>query len=217
MLHYLEGDSVPLSHLLPLHSIYFQTLNNLPLSVTIHLDADDITSINDLAKERCLGAARKIGFRHNVHCLAFCLDVYVRALVMLIFGESELLRIQRTFTDKALLDAIKNYYVQGASDEDEEGELDLAEPEIADSRLAFECPSGFSVIEKPAAFISSAQGLKDLYIAMLWKEEGWELGKTLRNPILEVSWGVSHPQVLASHPERDLFLWKVGAEAERVG
>eukprot|EP00854_Cymbomonas_tetramitiformis_P031265 gene31265-biopygen32737 len=106
---------------------------------------------------------------------------------------------------------------EGASDEDEEGELDLAEPEIADSRLAFECPSGFSVIEKPAALISSVQGLKDLFIAMLWKEEGWELGKTLRNPILEVSWGVSHPQVLASHPERDLFLWKVGAEAERVG
>ncbi|KAK3277827.1 hypothetical protein CYMTET_14191 [Cymbomonas tetramitiformis] len=65
----------------------------------------------------------------------------------------------------------------GEGDSDDDGELDLAEPEIADSRLAFECPTGFSVIEKPAALISSVQGLKDLFIAMLWKEEGWELGK----------------------------------------
>ncbi|KAK3244258.1 hypothetical protein CYMTET_6821 [Cymbomonas tetramitiformis] len=362
MLHYLEGDSVPPSHLLPLYCIYFQTLNNLPLSVTMLLDADDIRSIKELAKERWLGAARKVGLRHDVHCLAFCLDVYVQALVVLIFGESELLRIQRTFTDKALLDAIKNYcggntgpkyqrlvqefdvfrsqgdpytmklravtnlvrsqvpekihplltdaeksdkftyflcclkhfhlissvlvfwnslyvvsaecaalvqmaihvlqillhacnierinkdadavhskarprfgetnskkaiycytnlvlqfkvkmsYLEylstvlspedqedvlrtfdtvedssdeelpagddvGEGDSDDDGELDLAEPEIADSRLAFECPTGFSVIEKPAALISSVQGLKDLFIAMLWKEEGWELGK----------------------------------------
>ncbi|KAK3249884.1 hypothetical protein CYMTET_40710 [Cymbomonas tetramitiformis] len=59
------------------------------------------------------------------------------------------------------------------TDEDE----DVSEPVIVDSRKVFECPPGFTALEKPTTFLSGSEALKDLFVLMLWKVDGWELGK----------------------------------------
>ncbi|KAK3282159.1 hypothetical protein CYMTET_10088 [Cymbomonas tetramitiformis] len=362
MLHYLEGDSVPPSHLLPLYCLYFQFVNELPLAVTTQLEKETVKSVQQFVKDRWLGVGRKVGLRHDIHCLAFSVDIYVQVLIVLIFGEGELARIQRTFTDENVMLAIKNYcggksdakyhklvqeynvfkgkgdpyklkaeavthhvrtqvaakihplltdeeketkflyflaclkhfhlisshlvfwnslditgpecaafismaiavlqvvlhacgierinknadavhskgrarlgeskvrkalycytnlvlqfklkvsfedYLQTVLIEDEaevmlsfeeeidssddelpageiveesdsDEELDTAEPVTVDSRKVFVCPDGFKALDKPATFISSAEGLKDLFIVMLWSVDGWEVGKVAK-------------------------------------
>ncbi|KAK3283343.1 hypothetical protein CYMTET_8956 [Cymbomonas tetramitiformis] len=59
------------------------------------------------------------------------------------------------------------------TDEDE----DVSEPVIVVSRKVFECPPGFTALEKPTTFLSGSEALKDLFVLMLWKVDGWELGK----------------------------------------
>ncbi|KAK3261756.1 hypothetical protein CYMTET_29351, partial [Cymbomonas tetramitiformis] len=67
---------------------------------------------------------------------------------------------------------------EAGDNEDSSDDDEVAEPpQDVDSRLPFECPIGFQALEKPAAFITSATGVTDLFIVMLWKEDGWELGK----------------------------------------
>ncbi|KAK3244397.1 hypothetical protein CYMTET_45987 [Cymbomonas tetramitiformis] len=115
MLHYLEGDSVPPSHLLPLYCffcLYYSFVCELPLAVTTRLNNETIVGVSTMVKDRWLGrttAPRKVGLRHDLHCLAFSLDVYVRALIVLIFGEAQLERIDRTYSDENVFAAIKNY------------------------------------------------------------------------------------------------------------
>ncbi|KAK3258609.1 hypothetical protein CYMTET_32352 [Cymbomonas tetramitiformis] len=112
MLHYLEGDSVPPSHLLPLYCLYYSFVCELPLAVTTRLNNETIVGVSTMVKDRWLGrttAPRKVGLRHDLHCLAFSLDVYVRALIVLIFGEARLERIDRTYSDENVFAAIKNY------------------------------------------------------------------------------------------------------------
>ncbi|KAK3275726.1 hypothetical protein CYMTET_16163 [Cymbomonas tetramitiformis] len=110
MLHYIEGDSVPPTHMLPLFVMFHKFVgSDLPLSVSTQVSRDTLNDIREMVKERWLGAGRKVGLRHDFHCLAFSLDVYVRALIVIIFDEAELNRIDITFSDTNVMSAIKNY------------------------------------------------------------------------------------------------------------
>ncbi|KAK3280879.1 hypothetical protein CYMTET_11303 [Cymbomonas tetramitiformis] len=67
-----------------------------------------------------------------------------------------------------------------ASDSDDELDVPHSEPEQLDHRAVFECPSALKALEKPASLLSSAEGIKGLFILMLWEGQGWELGKVLK-------------------------------------
>ncbi|KAK3240921.1 hypothetical protein CYMTET_49272 [Cymbomonas tetramitiformis] len=75
---------------------------------------------------------------------------------------------------------------EAGDNEDSSDDDEVADPpQEVDSRLPFKCPAGFQALEKPAAFITSATGVKDLFIVMLWKEDGWELGKVVKYARIE--------------------------------
>ena len=86
-------------------------------------------------------------------------------------------------------DDVARSYEEGFSSEDEmlpagdtaapaeHAELEEDEPEVVDHREPFTCPAGFTALEKPAVFFSGACTVKDLYICMLWKTDGWQLGR----------------------------------------
>ena len=82
-LHYVEGDTIPLSHVYPIYSeiyCYAQSLaDNLELSGL--LDLSDCDEIVELVKQRWFGEARKKGLKTSVHMLAFVLDPYAQAAV----------------------------------------------------------------------------------------------------------------------------------------
>ncbi|KAK3285413.1 hypothetical protein CYMTET_6983 [Cymbomonas tetramitiformis] len=59
ILHYVEGDSVPPSHLLPLYCLYFKQMGELPLAVTTQFRRETLDSIKQLVKDRWLGTSRK--------------------------------------------------------------------------------------------------------------------------------------------------------------
>lgn len=80
-LHYLEGDSVPISHMYPVFQGIFDFVQSLAdeLSITELLDSSDCEKMMELVKERWLGATRKVGLKADVHLLAFVLDPYAQA------------------------------------------------------------------------------------------------------------------------------------------
>lgn len=82
-LHYLEGDSVPLSHVIPVYQAIYDFVQTLVdhLSVSDLLDSDDCEKIVQLVTERWEGTARKKGLRADAHALAFVLDPMAQAAV----------------------------------------------------------------------------------------------------------------------------------------
>ncbi|KAK3281619.1 hypothetical protein CYMTET_10596 [Cymbomonas tetramitiformis] len=56
-------------------------------------------------------------------------------------------------------------------------EVDGTAPTNTVQSMAFECPEGFAVVEKPNTFLSGAVTFRTLFILMLWKGEGWQVGK----------------------------------------
>ncbi|KAK3289087.1 hypothetical protein CYMTET_3443 [Cymbomonas tetramitiformis] len=54
---------------------------------------------------------------------------------------------------------------------EEESEDDLDEPVVVDQSQIFVCPPGFKALDKSGDFLAGAE----LFILMLWKDEGWEL------------------------------------------
>ena len=54
-LHYLEGDSVPLSHVVPIYQGIFDFVQSLEddLSISQLLESSDCERIVELVKERC--------------------------------------------------------------------------------------------------------------------------------------------------------------------
>ncbi|KAK3277297.1 hypothetical protein CYMTET_14685 [Cymbomonas tetramitiformis] len=109
ILHYLEGDSVCGSHLLPLYTLWNTFIHNLPLSFTTQLRRSTIAEVQECTKHRWLGGPSKVGLRHDFHCLVFSLDPYVRAAVVAVCGMDELARMDRTFTEDNVHAALKNY------------------------------------------------------------------------------------------------------------
>eukprot|EP00966_Prymnesium_polylepis_P199465 4622387-Prymnesium_polylepis.1 len=72
-LHYLEGDSVLLSHIVPIYQGVFDFVQSLTddLSISQLLESSDCERINELVQERWQGTARKKGLQADVHALAF--------------------------------------------------------------------------------------------------------------------------------------------------
>ncbi|KAK3244396.1 hypothetical protein CYMTET_45986 [Cymbomonas tetramitiformis] len=60
--------------------------------------------------------------------------------------------------------------------EAEDDDIDVSLPAVV-HRMAFQCPAGFSVVEKPSAFLTGATTFRAVFILMLWKAEGWQVGK----------------------------------------
>ncbi|KAK3287631.1 hypothetical protein CYMTET_4875 [Cymbomonas tetramitiformis] len=60
--------------------------------------------------------------------------------------------------------------------EAEDDDIDVSLPAVV-HRMAFQCPAGFSVAEKPSAFLTGATTFRAVFILMLWKAEGWQVGK----------------------------------------
>lgn len=80
-LHYLEGDSVPLSHVYPVYQGIYDYAQSLQdeMSILNFLGEENCASIVELVKERWFGGSRKVGLKDNVHLLAFVLDPYAQA------------------------------------------------------------------------------------------------------------------------------------------
>ena len=77
ILHYLEGDSVPVSHIYPAYQLMYdftQNLDEYEDTIGNLLTADeDRNDVNTRTRERWLGSSRKVGLRSDVHLCAFYL------------------------------------------------------------------------------------------------------------------------------------------------
>lgn len=82
-LHYLEGDSVPLSHVYPVYQGIYDFVQGFAREMALSqlLDEEHCERIVELVKERWYGAGRKKGLRADVHLLAFILDPYAQGAV----------------------------------------------------------------------------------------------------------------------------------------
>ena len=82
MLHYSEGDKVPLSHVLPVFQAIYsfsQQLGDFD-AITDFLDAEEERdAVMECVRHRWLGEGRKVGVKADVHLLAFVLDPFVQA------------------------------------------------------------------------------------------------------------------------------------------
>ena len=80
-LHYLEGDSVPMSHIVPIFQAAFVFAQSLEDDLTISqlLEPSDCERIVELVQERWHGTSRKKGLHADVHALAFVLDAQAQA------------------------------------------------------------------------------------------------------------------------------------------
>ena len=83
ILHDLEGDGVPVSHIYPAYQLMYdftQNLDEYEDTIGNLLTADeDRNDVNTRTRERWLGSSRKVGLRNDVHLCAFLLDPMVQA------------------------------------------------------------------------------------------------------------------------------------------
>ena len=109
VLHFLEGDSVPCSYILPLYASLLHFAKHLPDSVRNVLEEATIDAVQEAVRSRWTGSSQHVGLRHVVHGLAFALDPFVRAAVKALFGADHLGRLDMTYGDAAVYKAIQNY------------------------------------------------------------------------------------------------------------
>lgn len=84
VLHYLEGDGTPVSHVYPCYQLiydYVQQLSTMPEITEVLASEDDQDKVSSLVRERWLGVARKTGLQDKVHFCAFALDPYAQAAI----------------------------------------------------------------------------------------------------------------------------------------
>lgn len=79
-LHYLEGDSVPLSHVYPVYQCIYDYAQTLPdeLSLQQFLSEEEFETITEVVKDRWGGTSRKKGLKADIHLLAYVLDPYAQ-------------------------------------------------------------------------------------------------------------------------------------------
>lgn len=83
ILHYLEGDSVPISHVYSCYQTLYdfaQQLGSVPDIASV-LDQQEQDKVCNAVRSRWLGTARKTGLKHDLHFCAFALDPYVQAAI----------------------------------------------------------------------------------------------------------------------------------------
>eukprot|EP00966_Prymnesium_polylepis_P334808 7390181-Prymnesium_polylepis.2 len=82
-LHYGEGDSVPLSHVLPLFQLVYdfsQQLDDFEAVTEFLTSEQERDEVTDRVRKRWLGEGRLVGLKADVHLLAFVLDPFVQAV-----------------------------------------------------------------------------------------------------------------------------------------
>ena len=82
VLHYGEGDSVPLSHVFPLFQYSYdfaQQLDQIEAVTDFMEEEDERDQVVECVRKRWLGEGRKVGLKANVHLLTFVLDPFVQA------------------------------------------------------------------------------------------------------------------------------------------
>ena len=81
-LHYGEGDSVPLSHVLPLYQHMYDFAHDLdsfqPITDFMK-EEEERDAVATCVRERWIGSGRKVGLHTDVHALAFVLDPFAQA------------------------------------------------------------------------------------------------------------------------------------------
>lgn len=80
-LHYSEGDSTPLSHVLPVFQLLYdfsQQLDDFDVVTNFLEEEEDRDAIPDCVRNRWLGQGRLVGLKQDVHLLAFVLDPFVQ-------------------------------------------------------------------------------------------------------------------------------------------
>jgi hypothetical protein len=82
LLHYSEGDSVPLSHVLPCFQTIYdfaQQLDDFEAITEFLDDEDERDEVAECVRKRWLGEGRRVGLKADAHLLAFVLDPFVQA------------------------------------------------------------------------------------------------------------------------------------------
>ena len=111
-LHYLEGDHVGASHILPVYALLHQSAQSPCDDVNDTFSQETINAIASLFKGRCWnGTGRKVGIRNDLHCLAWKLDLHARYIVThgVSNGPELLTAIDSSFGFSAVMEAIKTY------------------------------------------------------------------------------------------------------------
>jgi hypothetical protein len=90
-LHFHEGDSMFISHILPVYNCLYQHVQRPPDVVTEAFEAADLSQVAGVLSGRWLGSgsgrAQKMGLRHDVHGLSYTLDRYAQCVVDAVLGE----------------------------------------------------------------------------------------------------------------------------------
>ena len=111
-LHYLEGDNVDSSHVMAVFVTADQNAKQPSENMKDAFDADTLDSITSAFSDRWNGAGRKVGIKHEVHCLAFKVDIVLRYAIELALGAPMLVAIESSYRRSAWDNAI-NIYSKG--------------------------------------------------------------------------------------------------------
>lgn len=82
VLHYLEGDSVPISHVYPCYQLLYdfsQEIGQLEELTNVLSNEEEQDLVVNAVRQRWLGSGRKVGLRDELHFCAFVLDPYAQA------------------------------------------------------------------------------------------------------------------------------------------
>ena len=71
VLHYLEGDAIPISHLYPFYQSLLDFVADLPECVGSYFDADILDPLASMVVSRWEGTMQKVGLRHDVHLATY--------------------------------------------------------------------------------------------------------------------------------------------------
>lgn len=111
MLHYLEGDRIMPSVVLPLFYLYYIDMQHLDTDITSALNSETIAAIPPVIARRWLGttgARALVGLRNPLHCFAFLVDVYTRTAIVHIFGKGTLDLMDQSYTETILHECLLN-------------------------------------------------------------------------------------------------------------
>ena len=84
VLHYGEGDSVPVSHVLPCFQLCYdfsQQLNEYTAITAVLEKEEHHDEFVSAVRDRWLGEGRKVGVKNDVHLCSFGLDPYAQAIL----------------------------------------------------------------------------------------------------------------------------------------
>lgn len=111
MLHFLEGDSVPMACIVPLFLAYSVYVQDLPADAGTLLEQEENLEEILLGKvhARWMGGSRTVGLKHPVHGLAYRLDAGIRSAVRYIMGQGFEDEVMASHTQAEVHGAIETY------------------------------------------------------------------------------------------------------------